>query len=67
MSVICIGECMVELARGNDGRFSLAYGGDTFNTAVYMARAGANVSYLSALGDDAYSQGIFDLDRKSVV
>lgn len=63
MSVICIGECMVELARGSDGRFGLAYGGDTFNTAVYMARAGAKVSYLTALGDDPYSQGILDLAR----
>jgi 2-dehydro-3-deoxygluconokinase len=63
VSIICIGECMVELARGADGRFGLAYGGDTFNTAVYLARAGAQVSYLTALGDDPYSQGILDLAR----
>ena len=56
--VISIGECMVELARGPDGRFALAYGGDTFNTAVYMARSGAKVAYATALGDDAYSDGI---------
>ena len=31
---------MVELARGNDGRFGMSCGGDTFNTAVYLARAG---------------------------
>jgi 2-dehydro-3-deoxygluconokinase len=54
---------MVELARGADGRFGLAYGGDTFNTAVYMARAGAPVAYVTALGDDAYSQGILDVAR----
>jgi 2-dehydro-3-deoxygluconokinase len=56
--VISIGECMVELARGPDGRFGLAFGGDTFNTAVYMARSGADVAYATALGDDAYSDGI---------
>jgi 2-dehydro-3-deoxygluconokinase len=49
---------MVELARGADGRFGLAYGGDTFNTAVYLARADVPVAYATALGDDPYSDGI---------
>jgi 2-dehydro-3-deoxygluconokinase len=52
---------MVELARGTDNRFGLAYGGDTFNTAVYMARCGVPVSYATALGDDPYSHGIRQL------
>jgi 2-dehydro-3-deoxygluconokinase len=56
--VVSVGECMVELTRGSDGQFGLAYGGDTFNTAVYMARAGANIAYATALGDDPYSDGI---------
>jgi len=61
---IAIGECMVELARGDDQRFGLAVGGDTFNAAVYMARAGCtcgaglNVAYATALGDDPYSAAI---------
>jgi 2-dehydro-3-deoxygluconokinase len=55
---ISIGECMVELARGTDGRFGLAYGGDTFNTAAYLARAGVDVAYATAVGDDPYSAGI---------
>lgn len=59
--VISIGECMVELARGSDGRFGLSYGGDTFNTAVYLARCGVPVSYATALGDDPYSAGILAL------
>src|SRR2546421_217882 len=50
--VIAVGEVMVELARGGDGRFGMACGGDTFNTAVYLARAGLDVSYATALGDD---------------
>lgn len=61
--VVSIGECMVELARGSDGRFGLAYGGDTFNTAVYLARAGIPVAYATALGDDPYSSAIVDLAR----
>jgi 2-dehydro-3-deoxygluconokinase len=36
----------------------MACGGDTFNTAVYLARAGIDVSYATALGDDPYSEGI---------
>lgn len=58
---ICIGECMVELARGPDARFGLSYGGDTFNTAVYLARAGISTAYATALGDDPYSAGIMAL------
>ncbi len=56
--VVAIGEVMIELARGADGRFGLAYGGDTFNTAVYLARAGVEVAYATALGDDPYSEGV---------
>ena len=56
--VVAIGEVMVELARGNDGRFGMACGGDTFNTAVYLARAGLDVAYATALGDDPYSDSI---------
>ena len=57
---VAVGEVMVELARGEDGRFSLAFGGDTFNTAVYMARAGADAAYATALGDDDYSGQMLD-------
>jgi 2-dehydro-3-deoxygluconokinase len=53
--VACIGECMVELKQADGGRFSRGYGGDTLNTAVYLARLGAGVDYITALGDDALS------------
>jgi 2-dehydro-3-deoxygluconokinase len=59
--IVAIGEVMVELTRGEDGRYSLAYGGDTFNTAVYLARAGVAVVYATALGDDRYSDGALAL------
>jgi 2-dehydro-3-deoxygluconokinase len=57
---ICIGECMVELSR-RGARYGLNFGGDTFNTAAYMARAGAKVAYATALGDDPYSSAILKL------
>jgi len=49
------------LARGADGRFSLSCGGDTFNTAIYLARAGLDVAFATALGDDPYSDSIVAL------
>ena len=58
---ICVGEAVVELARGGDGRFALASSGDVFNTAIYLARAGAPVAFASALGDDPYSDAIVSL------
>jgi 2-dehydro-3-deoxygluconokinase len=58
---ICVGEAIVELARGGDGRFALASGGDTFNTAIYLARTGAPTGFASALGDDPYSDAILSL------
>ena len=36
---------IVELARGSDDRFGLACGGDTFNTTIYLTRAGINMAY----------------------
>jgi len=58
---VCVGEVLIELARGADGRFTLACGGDTFNTAVYLARAGIDAAFATALGDDPYSDGMIAL------
>jgi len=46
---------MVELKQAEGGLFSRGYGGDTLNTAVYLARLGAGVDYITALGDDTLS------------
>ena len=40
---------------GRGGLFSRGYGGDTLNTAVYLARLGAAADYITALGDDTLS------------
>jgi 2-dehydro-3-deoxygluconokinase len=46
---------MVELREMADGRLARGYGGDTLNTAVYLARLGVEVDYVTALGDDPWS------------
>jgi 2-dehydro-3-deoxygluconokinase len=76
-TVACIGECMIELRHLDDDTLALGFGGDTLNTAVYLARCmgggrgsegegerqraggrgsgSASVHYVTALGDDVYS------------
>jgi 2-dehydro-3-deoxygluconokinase len=55
----CIGECMIELKQASTealgGLYARGYGGDTLNTAIYLARLGADVDYITALGDDSMS------------
>src|SRR4051812_43320295 len=53
--VACIGECMIELRQAPGGLFSRGFGGDTLNTAVYLARLGIATDYITALGDDSLS------------
>jgi 2-dehydro-3-deoxygluconokinase len=57
--VACIGECMIELKQAQPdlglGLYSRGFGGDTLNTAVYLARLGVAVDYVTALGDDPLS------------
>ncbi|ALK08235.1 sugar kinase [Blastochloris viridis] len=56
--VVAIGEVLVELSRGGDGRYGLSFGGDCFSTAVYLARLGVPTAFATALGDDPYSRAI---------
>ena len=59
--IVTLGECMLELsAADNPGQgparmMQLYFGGDTLNTAIYLARLGTCVGYVTALGDDGYS------------
>ncbi len=53
--VAAIGECMMEFSPRGDGLYRLGYAGDTLNTAVYLARLGVAVDYVTALGDDRFS------------
>lgn len=60
--VASIGECMIELRHRNASELDLAFGGDSLNTATYLARLtrdrGVQVDYVTALGDDAYSDAM---------
>jgi 2-dehydro-3-deoxygluconokinase len=55
--VICIGECMLELRATGADTFARAYGGDVYNTSVYLKRSfpDAQVQFLTATGNDAMS------------
>jgi 2-dehydro-3-deoxygluconokinase len=53
--VACIGECMIELTEGDGNQLTRGFGGDTLNTAVYLGRLGVRVDYVTALGDDPFS------------
>jgi 2-dehydro-3-deoxygluconokinase len=53
--IACIGECMVELREQSDGTLTRGHGGDTLNTAVYLSRLGMSVDYVTALGNDSWS------------
>ena len=59
--VAVVGEVIIELARSDDGRFRLGYAGDTFNVAVYLARAGVTTTFVTALGEDPYSDAVVAL------
>lgn len=56
MKIAIIGECMLELSSSSDPLYKLGFGGDTLNTAIYMARSGGTVDYVTALGDDHFSE-----------
>lgn len=62
-TLISIGEVMVELNREADGRYVQAFGGDTFNTAIYLSRLGVEVGYVTALGDDRFSEAVLTLAK----
>lgn len=66
--ILAIGEVMLELAPAGEANgkklLALGYAGDTYNTAVYLARLGVRTAYFSRLGDDPYSAEVLDLMAK---
>jgi 2-dehydro-3-deoxygluconokinase len=59
--IALIGECMIELQQRADGSLQQSFGGDTLNTAVYLSRElaeGGTVDYVTALGDDSFSDAM---------
>ena len=57
--IALFGECMIELRGQAFGAMQQGFGGDTLNTAIYLARLcrdrDLRVSYATALGDDPFS------------
>jgi 2-dehydro-3-deoxygluconokinase len=66
--IALIGECMIELHGEMFGTMQQTFGGDTLNTAVYLARLGAGsgieVAYATQLGTDAYSDAMLAAWRR---
>jgi 2-dehydro-3-deoxygluconokinase len=59
LSIICAGECMVELGPATAaGQYASSFAGDVINFAVYLQRLGTSscVHFLSATGNDALSE-----------
>ncbi len=56
--VAAIGEVMIELAQAGPRTKALSYAGDTYNTAVYLARLQVPTAYVTRLGQDLYSDEI---------
>ena len=55
-NIAIIGECMIELSQ-QESSLNRGFGGDTLNTAVYLARQTSelDVHYVTALGTDTFS------------
>ena len=60
--IALLGECMIELRGQLFGAMQQYFGGDTLNTAVYLARlaadGGIEVAYATELGTDAFSDAM---------
>lgn len=68
--IVCIGECMVELAPNSGGDFTMGFAGDVFNTAWYLKRTlgdGIAVDFVSAVGADDLSRRMVEFIRAAGV
>jgi 2-dehydro-3-deoxygluconokinase len=63
-SVLSIGECMLQMREERKGKFAQGFGGDSLNTAIYLSRLGIKSSYLTALGDDEWSNDMVAMWQK---
>ena len=64
LKLLAIGEVMAEIRQDQSSGFAVNFAGDTFNTAVYAARAlgsdGA-VGYMTSVGEEPLSLGLLDM------
>lgn len=67
-AIAAIGEVMAEFSPGQiEDSFQLGFAGDTFNTAVGLARLDADTRYVTLLGDDRFSDRILTLMQREGV
>src|SRR5271156_5365606 len=60
--LLAIGEALVELNQPKEGApFVQGFGGDTSNAMIAAARLGADAAYFTAVGADAFGQGLIEL------
>lgn len=55
---MAVGEAMLELTANGPECWRLGVGGDSYNSAVYLARLGVETGYLTAIGSDPLSERI---------
>lgn len=62
VDIAIIGECLIELSSNgtlaDTSTLNKFFGGDTVTTAVAVARLGGNVTYLTQVGNDGFSEFI---------
>lgn len=68
IDIAIIGECLIELSANGSladtSTLNKYFGGDTVTTAVAIARLGGNVTYLTKIGNDGFSEFILSALQK---
>lgn len=68
VDIAVIGECLIELSANGSladtSTLNKFFGGDTVTTAVAIARLGGNVTYLTKVGNDGFSEFILSSLQK---
>lgn len=68
IDIAIIGECLIELSTNGSladtSTLNKYFGGDTVTTAVAIARLGGNVTYLTKVGNDGFSEFILSALKK---
>jgi sugar/nucleoside kinase (ribokinase family) len=68
IDIAIIGECLIELSANGSladtSTLNKFFGGDTVSTAVTVARLGGNVTYLTKVGNDGFSEFILSSLKK---
>lgn len=68
INIAVIGECLIELSANGSladtSTLNKYFGGDTVTTAVAIARLGGNVTYLTKVGNDGFSEFILSSLQK---